>query len=346
MSGFMDCYGASDIGRKRPTNEDHFLISDVCKSVRIHQTSLGLDHQTQLFGNSQGKLLMVADGMGGHESGERASQLVLDTVVDYVLNKLDWVLQGAPQTEEYFIKQLKDSLDSCQQRIEKESANVPTNRKMGSTLTLVYVVWPRAFVIHVGDSRCYLLRDNELKQLTRDHTLAQLYQEGIKGQTSSPQLDLAQPIEHRMNHVLWNAIGGGSDRPKPDAMLIDLEIGDALLLCTDGLPNAVSTKKIHELLASRQSSSLICSQLIAEANELGGEDNITAIVSQFVQEMSNEHLIEEIAEPSRNDADTDEFKNVAIAISDDKAHSGSLWSENDGLRVDRSQVGLSVEPTP
>ena len=78
MSGFMDCFGSSDIGRSRDTNEDHFLISDVCKSMRVHQTSLGLDHQTRLFGNTQGKLLMVADRMGGHDAGERASQLVLD----------------------------------------------------------------------------------------------------------------------------------------------------------------------------------------------------------------------------------------------------------------------------
>lgn len=313
----MDCFGASDIGLKRDTNEDQFLISDVCKSVRVHQTSLGLDHQTRLFGNSQGKLLMVADGMGGHESGERASQLVLDTIIDYVLNKLDWVLHGAPQTEDSFIKQLKDSLDSCQQRIEKESLNVPRNRKMGSTLTLVYVVWPRAFVIHVGDSRCYLLRSNKLKQLTRDHTVAQLQSENMNIQTYRSGYELAEPKPNPMSHVLWNAIGGGSARPQPDAMVLELEFGDTLLLCTDGMSNAVPTSRINELLTSPRTSSAICEQLISDANQGGGEDNITVVVTKFLREMSTENLIDEQAAVSPSEADTGEFKLPLIGRSEE-----------------------------
>ncbi len=309
MSGFMDCFGASDIGRKRPANEDHFLISDICKSVRVHQTNLGLDHQTRLFGNSQGKLLMVADGMGGHDSGERASQLVLDTIIDYVLNRLDWVLKGAPQTEEYFIKQLKESLDSCQLRIDRESASAPKNRKMGSTLTLAYVIWPRVFVIHVGDSRCYLLRADQLRQLTRDHTLAQLYVENSREQNNTSEARM--PTSN--SHVLWNAIGGGSEGPQPDAMVFDLEIGDTLLLCTDGMSNAVPLDVIQKLLNSKEPSATICEKLIFEANK-DGEDNITVVVSKFLKEMSKETLIDEIEEPTRIGADTDEFSYPSIAL--------------------------------
>ncbi len=327
MSGFMDCFGASDIGLKRETNEDHFLISDICKSVRVHQTSLGLDHQTHLFGNSQGNLLMVADGMGGHESGERASQLVLDTIVDYVLNKLDWVLNGAAQTEEYFVKQLKDSLDSCQARIEMESVNIPNNRKMGSTLTLAYIVWPRAFVIHVGDSRCYLLRNNLLKQLTRDHTVAQLFSES-KGAPYDPANNAnSAPSQNPMSHVLWNAIGGGSTRPQPDAIVIDLEIGDTILLCTDGMTNAVPESKILEVVSSDLPSSSICERLILEANHSGGSDNITVVVSRFLKEESKESVVEAIAENRPDEMDTDEFKNVSIASSYDVNEPKTLLSE-------------------
>ncbi len=315
MSGFMDCFGATDIGLRRQSNEDHFLIADVCKSVRVHQTSLGLNHQTRLFGNSQGKLLMVADGMGGHESGERASQLVLDTVIDYVLNKLDWVLQGDPQTEEFFIKQLKESLDSCQHRIEKESVGVDKNRRMGSTLTLAYVVWPRVFVIHVGDSRCFLFRNNQLKQLTRDHTLAQLYLEGDLANRDASQGSPPEVDRGPMSHVLWNAIGGGAERPKPDAMVLDLEFGDTLLLCSDGMSNAVSSSLIQQTLQSKQASSVICERLIAEANKAGGDDNITVVVSQFLKENSEETLIDAVEEPARLEADTDEFRIVSNSAS-------------------------------
>ena len=310
----MDCFGASDIGRKRETNEDHFLISDICKSVRVHQTSLGLDHQTRLFGNSQGKLLMVADGMGGHESGERASQLVLDTIIDYVLNRLDWVLKGAPQTEEYFIKQLKESLDSCQVRIDKESVSVPKNRKMGSTLTFAYVIWPRVFVIHVGDSRCYLHRGDQLKQLTRDHTLAQLYVEGTRDRNTYSEASIPTSKDVAKSHILWNAIGGGSDGPQPDAMVFDLEIGDTLLLCTDGMSNAVSMSLIQRMLNSKESAASICEKLISEANK-DGEDNITVVVSKFLKERSSETLIDEIEEPTRIGDDTDEFANPSLALS-------------------------------
>ena len=76
----MDCYGMTDIGKKRSSNEDQFLIADLSKSLRVHQTSLGLDHQTRLFGGSQGHLLVVADGMGGCAAGERASTLAIDSL--------------------------------------------------------------------------------------------------------------------------------------------------------------------------------------------------------------------------------------------------------------------------
>ncbi|MCA9133018.1 MAG: hypothetical protein KDA45_07675, partial [Planctomycetales bacterium] len=105
MSGFMDCCGLSDIGRQRSSNEDQFLISDVCKSMRVHQTSLALDHQTRLFGETQGKLLLVADGMGGHEAGERASQLAIDSFVDYALNRLSWFISPSGESEEDFEEQ-------------------------------------------------------------------------------------------------------------------------------------------------------------------------------------------------------------------------------------------------
>ena len=310
MSGFMDCSGGSDIGRQRSSNEDHFLIADVCKSMRVHQTNLGLDHQSRLFGDTQGKLLIVADGMGGNESGERASQLVLDTIVDYVLNRLSWLLQKDAVNEQDFVEQLKHSLFECQKVIDNESAMVPQRRKMGSTLTLAYIIWPRAFLIHVGDSRCYLLRDHHLRQLTRDHTLSQLIEENSR----SSKLDAAIAVQEAkgkgLSHVLWNVVGGGSEKPHPDATAFDLKIGDTLMLCTDGLTNMLNFDQIHKRLDANTSSSITCKQLLADANLSGGADNITVVVSRFVNQIPPEQLMQELEQPLQAEAETDEFLEV------------------------------------
>ena len=88
MSGQMEVFGMSNIGRVQSVNDDQFMIADLCKSLRVHTTSLDLDQNTRVFGDTQGRLLLVADGMGQRDAGERASQLALDGVIEYVLNNL------------------------------------------------------------------------------------------------------------------------------------------------------------------------------------------------------------------------------------------------------------------
>src|SRR5947209_1795229 len=102
MLGRMDCCGLTDIGRVREANEDQYLIADLSKSMRIYRTSLGLDDQTRLFGSSQGKLFLVADGMGGHAAGKRASALAVDSLTTYVLNTMHWFFRLRGDQEEYF----------------------------------------------------------------------------------------------------------------------------------------------------------------------------------------------------------------------------------------------------
>ena len=307
MSGSMDCFGVSDIGRHRSSNEDHFLIADVCKSMRVHQTNLGLDHQSRLFGNTQGKLLIVADGMGGNESGERASQLVLDTIVDYVLNRLSWLLRKDAVNEQDFVDQLKHSLFECQKVIDNESAMVPQRRKMGSTLTLAYIVWPRVFLIHVGDSRCYLLRDHHLRQLTRDHTLSQVIEENSRSSKMDAAIAAQEAKGKGLSHVLWNVVGGGSEKPHPDATAFDLQIGDTLMLCTDGLNNMLAFDQIHKRLDANATSAVICNQLLDDANVGGGTDNITVVVSRFLNQIPPEQLMQELEQPLEAKGDTDEY---------------------------------------
>jgi serine/threonine protein phosphatase PrpC len=272
MLGKMDCHGLTDIGKVRKANEDQYLISDLNKSMQVHQTSLDLHAQTRLFGSSQGKLLLVADGMGGHAAGKRASTLAIDGIVGYVLNTMPWFFRLQGGRDEDFQDELKAALEHCQAMMRAEGERIPDRQGMGTTLTMAYLTWPRLYVVHVGDSRCYLLRGSRLKQITRDHTVAQqLVESGV--------LDDAE--DSRWSHVLWNVVGGGSDELSPEVYKAELRLGDKLLLCTDGLSKHVPDTAITNLLGADAPAEEICHRLVRAANDAGGSDNITVVVAHF-----------------------------------------------------------------
>ena len=269
----MDVFGMTDVGKSRKRNEDQFIVADLSKSLLVHQTSLSVDQYTRLFGRAQGALLVVADGMGGQPAGDRASALAVETIARYVVNTMPWLF-GLQEDHEGNLKdELKSALERCQQRIETEVAKNPKREGMGTTLTIAYVVWPRLYVVHAGDSRCYLWHEGELQQITTDQTIAQemVDQGGLT----------AEEVEgSRWNHVLSSCIGGGESKLSPKAYRADLRAGDVLLLCTDGLTKHVSDQEIAAILRRQQLAQDTCRQLIEKANAAGGTDNITAIVAR------------------------------------------------------------------
>jgi len=270
----MDCFGLTDVGRKRPTNQDHYLVADLNKAMRVHATSLNLDDETRIYGGSQGKLLIVADGMGGEAEGERASTIAVDQLTTYVLNSLALCFRLEEDTETDFEEHLKQALASCQTSIQAMAGKHPEMKSMGTTMTMVYIVWPRAFVVHVGDSRCYLLHAGQLEQVTRDHTISAVMAE-------VGQLTPDEARNSPMRHALWNVIGGRSDDLSVDVYKLSLEPDDKLLLCTDGLYDMVGDETLKQILESDLSTEAVCRKLVDLANENGGSDNITAIVSHF-----------------------------------------------------------------
>jgi len=274
MRGKMDCFGLSDAGKVRSVNEDQFLIADLNKSMLIHQTSLSHEDHTRLFGGSQGKLLLVADGLGGQAAGRQASALAVQGLANYVLNTMSWFFRLQEEHENDFKEELKAALEESQRRIEMAAAANPDRRGMGTTLTMAYILWPRLFVVHAGDSRCYLKRGKRLEQITTDHTMAQqLVERGA--------LKPEEAEESRWSHVLWNCVGGGTHELSSDVYRADLHLGDSILLCTDGLSKYVPEAQILNLLHPQHSAAEACRLLVEAANQQGGQDNITVVVAHF-----------------------------------------------------------------
>ena len=273
--GKMDCHGLTDRGQLRDINEDQFLVADLRKSLQIHQTSLSVDDETCLFGSTHGQLLLVADGLGGHSAGERASSLAVDCLAHFAVNAMQWCLRLDEANDEQVLADWKEALQQCDARVHAESESRPDRHGMGTTLTLAYVAWPRVYVIHAGDSRCYLFRDSRLEQITTDHTLAQKMVE-------AGMISAEQASHSRYSHVLWNAIGGSAEALSPEAHGCQLRLGDVLLLCTDGLTNEVDDASIASILGGPATAAEMCQRLVAAANRAGGRDNITALIARFL----------------------------------------------------------------
>jgi protein phosphatase len=268
----IDCYGASDTGLVRSRNEDQFLVAELQKSMLVGPTSLSPEESTRLFGRVQGHLLLVADGVGGAAAGDHASRIAASTVTRYILNTMPWFFGHDDEHLQELKADLAAGLERCQRSIDAFTLGHPALKGMGTTLTMAYVLWPHVYVVHVGDSRCYLHRDGALEQITTDHTMAQkLLESGVEIQPSS-----------RLGNTLWNVIGGVTPELSPEVHRVDLRIGDSLLLCTDGLTKHASDDAIEELLSRGLWAQEVCQRAVAAANDGGGTDNTTVVVARFL----------------------------------------------------------------
>ena len=275
----MDCHGLTDVGRHRPENEDQLLVADLVKAVRIQMTSLSHDDQTELTGHSHGKVFLVADGMGGHAAGGRASTLAVDEMVNYMVNRMRWFAfsrQAAHANDaETLSCDLVSALKYCQERISNEADWNLQKQGMGTTLTVGIVDWPALHVVHVGDSRCYVYRAGSLQQVTRDHTVAQAL-------VDAGELSEEEAEDSHLGNALWNVVGGPTNELEPEVYLNELSVDDTLLLCTDGLTRHVPDEAIAEVLRKNGTAEQACVELVGLANVNGGSDNITVIVARFL----------------------------------------------------------------
>lgn len=245
--------------------------------MRVTCSTLSL--QPQLLGTPQGQVLLVADGMGGHAAGEKASRMAIDHLVDQLLDQVKWfsLREASGKTrkrERQFTDSLRQLLHSAHAEILDQSSQDASHRGMGTTLTLAYLSWPRLYVAHVGDSRCYLIRGDTAQQLTTDHTLARQLVEsgGLKPEDEA---------NSKWSNVLWNVLGGSTEsKLVAEVRHFELQVDDQIVLCSDGLHRYVDSAQLVEILANSETPRRACERLIEIANDAGGEDNVTVIVAR------------------------------------------------------------------
>jgi protein phosphatase len=265
-------YGMTDRGRVRESNEDNFLIAELARTLWVHQTSLPQEHVRHA--RNRGHIFLVADGMGGHEAGEVASAMTVSSIEEFVLHILRRFSNLQATDEQGVLRDFQLALREANARIFEETALHPQLSGMGTTLTLAFVSNWRLFVVHAGDSRCYLFRAGTLNQLTKDHTwVGELLRHGL--------LNPEQAAEHPYRHVVTNVLGGTEAAVQADVQRFDLAPGDVILLCSDGLTDMLDNGKIAAILKEEASARAACERLVAAANEEGGKDNVTAIVVRF-----------------------------------------------------------------
>lgn len=271
----IDAAGATDVGCVRERNEDQFLVAELDRWLLIRDTSLDIESYASHVGGRQGWLLAVADGIGGRAGGDIASSAALSSLIHYVTFTMPWLVQMDEDARAGLTSEIEHMLEHCQERIERIARRRGLGDSLpGTTLTLAYIIWPYLHVMHVGDSRCYLVRDGKIEPLTHDHTVAQRL---VEHAVMRPEELADSPFKN----VLDNAIAGGMQPPRIEVQSRQLALGDQLLLCTDGLTDDLDTPVIEQILTSERSAATCCKRLIELARQAGGHDNITAVVARF-----------------------------------------------------------------
>jgi protein phosphatase len=269
----IDVSALSHPGRVRANNEDQFLVTRLARSMETMLSSLQPGDVPERA-DELNYAMVVADGMGGHAAGEVASRLAISALITLILDVPDWIFrvdeEGAPEIERR-ARRIVQQISSLLFERGREDAAL---RGMGSTLTAARSYGRDLLIVHVGDSRAYLLRAGQLHRLTKDHTYAQMM-------VDCGRLQACDVASSGVAHILTNAIGGSTEQVDVDVDLLRLENGDRILLCSDGLTDLVDDDAITNTLTGSSTSSDACAELMRQALDGGGRDNITVIVAGY-----------------------------------------------------------------
>jgi protein phosphatase len=269
----VDIGALSDPGRKRPNNEDHFLVARFQRTMETLLTNLPegtvpARHTDTAYG------MLVADGMGGAAAGEVASRTAIGSLVDLALQTPDWIMRFDEKSVPQILERMKQRFQQLQEVLIERAQADPRLTGMGTTMTLALSLEAQLLVIHIGDSRAYLLRRGELHLLTRDQTMVQsLVDAGALRPEDVPR--------HPMRHILTGVITTKVGTIPVELHHVPLADEDQVLLCTDGLTDMLSDAAIAEALRAAESADAACRRLVDGALDAGGKDNVTVAVAKY-----------------------------------------------------------------
>ncbi|MBA3440413.1 MAG: serine/threonine-protein phosphatase [Pyrinomonadaceae bacterium] len=274
----VELHAETDIGRVRRGNEDNFLVLD----LSIKQAWTGLDNTEppaalrRLELTPEGVVLVVSDGMGGALAGDVASRMAVEIVRELLMNgKVD--AAGKTAAEKSLVKGLWDAIRYANLAIHHRSLEDAHCSGMGATFTGVAVTPKELDMVQVGDSRAYVIRDDEIRLVTKDQSLVQQLID--IGQISEQEAET-----HMFRNVILQALGAQRE-VVPVVYHVPLRRNDMLLLCSDGLSGKLSAQEMQNIIQSSKSNlAAACMRLVEEANVRGGEDNITVVLARFTGE--------------------------------------------------------------
>ena len=222
-------------------------------------------NEDSLFVMPQQHLYIVADGVGGHNSGELASRMTVGYMAQYAaLNHIEKIA-GPKDLKKYFIT----CFSGANELVYSKSLSEPDNHGMATTCVLCYLREPTAYVVNVGDSRAYLVRDGVIRQISEDHTCVQeMIRKGL--------LTEAEGAARPDKNVITRAIGG-DESVEPDFFCFETYPGDVIILCTDGLYGEVDDSTIQQFASGAATMHRLAKDLVDEANKNGGKDNISVV---------------------------------------------------------------------
>lgn len=257
---------ATHIGKVRRRNEDHHAVIRNKRSYEVLFTNLPDDEIS--FAEDEAYGMVVADGIGGAAGGDFASQLALRTMFELAGRATSWVMKITDLEAQQIRQRVEAYVSEIQKALRFYAEADPDLAGMGTTWTSAHVFGPHAIVVHIGDSRAYLYRADDLRLITRDQTLGQ----------EMVETGISEDDAWRFRNILTNKLGGEADVVPFEVYRVKLEPGDRLLLCTDGLSDMVAAPSVAEVLKCQSEPQAACNQLIQRALDAGGKDNVTVVL--------------------------------------------------------------------
>ena len=273
----VDIHATSHIGRVRKGNEDNYLVlhvSDVKAWTGSQEPNEFVVESQKFEIDESGIVLAVSDGMGGALAGEVASKMAVETVSQKILDQDPEKTYTPDGYSASLIGKLYDATIYANYLIHQQGRTDPQFQGMGATFTGIGITPEAVDLIQVGDSRAYLIRSGKIYQVTKDQSLVQQL---IDAQQISPE----EAETHTLKNVILQALGAQSEI-YPVSARLQPRRGDIVLLCSDGLSNKVSGASMQKIVTENKDRlEMACAELIKEANERGGEDNITVIIARL-----------------------------------------------------------------